>query len=157
MLPTFTVVTCVAAFVIIACLAVMRAQQAEGSRALARCTLAGYIVTLLYITVFSRTAITQMRLHLIPFENFNPIKWIGFAENVILFLPAGALLLAGTSCAVHTGLWFGSFLSLCVELLQLISRRGIADIDDLLANTLGGLLGAAWYCLVRKAANKQNT
>ena len=83
MLPTFTVVTCVAAFVIIACLAVMRAQQAEGSRALARCTLAGYIVTLLYITVFSRTAITQMRLHLIPFENFNPIKWIGFAENVI--------------------------------------------------------------------------
>ena len=157
MLPAFTIVTCVVAFVIIACLAVMRTQHADSSRALACCTLAGYIVTLLYITVFNRTAIAQMRLHLTPFEEFNPVKWIGFAENVILFLPAGALLLAGTSCAVHTGFLFGGFLSLCVELLQLISRRGIADIDDLLANTLGGLLGAAWYCLIRKIACSQNT
>jgi len=149
MLPTFTIIACITVLVLIACLAVMRTLQADGSRALACCTLAGYIVTLLYITVFSRTAITDIRLHLIPFENFNLIKWIGFAENMILFLPAGALLLAGTSCAVHTGLWFGGFLSLCVELLQLISRRGIADIDDLIANTLGAALGTLIFAAVR--------
>lgn len=156
MLPAFDRIILLTCLLLIIFLAALSLRHGEGSP-LAACVLGSYIVTVLYITVISRTAITDIRLHLIPFENFNRIRWIGFAENMILFLPAGALLLAGTSCAVHTGLWFGSFLSLSVELIQLISRRGIADIDDLLANTLGGLLGAAWYCLVRKAASKQNT
>ena len=31
--------------------------------------------------------------------------------------------------------------SLCVEIMQLVTRSGVCDIDDVILNTLGGCLG----------------
>lgn len=38
--------------------------------------------------------------------------------------------------------------SLCVELLQLVAKVGVFDVDDLILNTLGGLMGFWIYYLL---------
>ena len=40
--------------------------------------------------------------------------------------------------------------TLCIESLQLVTRVGVFDVDDLLMNTLGGLAGWVCYCLALK-------
>ena len=65
--------------------------------------------------------------------------------NVMLFVPMGYLL-------PYVFNWFRAratirpvlacfFLSLATENMQLIFRRGLYDLDDLLSNTLGGFIG----------------
>lgn len=44
--------------------------------------------------------------------------------------------------------------SLCVELLQLALKLGCCDIDDLLLNTFGGLLGYLVYLLIHAISIK---
>ena len=38
-------------------------------------------------------------------------------------------------------LFWGFFLSETIECLQLISRKGVFDVDDLFSNTLGAFVG----------------
>lgn len=72
--------------------------------------------------------------------------------NVMLFVPMGYLL-------PYVFSWFRDgarirpvlacfFLSLATENLQLIFRRGFYDLDDLLSNTLGGLIGQMLFISV---------
>lgn len=145
-MPTFAIITLLVGLVLISCLSVLCTQQAAGSRGLSRCALFGYVVTMLYVTIFSRMPVLEVRLQLIPFFEFNRIKGIGFVENMILFVPAGALLLLSFPLRARWGYAFGFLLSLGVEILQFFSHRGIADIDDLIANTLGAMLGTC-FCI----------
>jgi glycopeptide antibiotics resistance protein len=63
--------------------------------------------------------------------------------NIIAFMPFGMLMPRLSERANNwffvTVLAFG--LSLVVEVIQLIGRFGCFDVDDLLLNTIGGLLG----------------
>lgn len=65
--------------------------------------------------------------------------------NIILFMPLGALiplLWENTSFFITT---CGGFLfSLLIEISQLFNRRA-TDIDDLLMNTLGTIIGYVFY------------
>ena len=52
------------------------------------------------------------------------------------------------------------WLSLCIELFQLVSHFGAFDVDDILLNTLGGLLGFFCFLVVRfvyRKAHKEKT
>ena len=50
---------------------------------------------------------------------------------------------------------FYSFeLSLVVEILQLVFKVGSLDVDDLILNTIGGLLGFLIYDVVKKIIRK---
>ena len=75
-----------------------------------------------------------------------------FYLNMMLFVPLGYLL-------PYVFRWFRArvrvrpfifclLLSLLVENLQLITRRGMYDFDDIISNTLGGLLGQLLYIAV---------
>ena len=75
-----------------------------------------------------------------------------FYLNVMIFLPVGYLL-------PYVFRWFRArvrirpvafclLLSFMVENLQLISRRGMYDFDDIISNTLGGLIGQLLYIAV---------
>ena len=41
-----------------------------------------------------------------------------------------------------------------VELAQLVTRRGSCDVDDVILNTLGGLLGYLLFALSRRLARR---
>jgi glycopeptide antibiotics resistance protein len=81
----------------------------------------------------------------------NAIRNIGL--NILLFVPFGLFLswLLGTTKRKYMLLvtLFGMLLSLTVELIQFIFPTGrVADIDDLLFNTLGVFFGICiWYGL----------
>lgn len=83
-----------------------------------------------------------------------PFAFVNLAGNIICFIPFGLLL---------PRLWerTGSFWCFLVctlgtvaviELLQLFTMRGICDIDDLLLNTVGALLG---YIICKTAMSRQ--
>ncbi|OZM58397.1 hypothetical protein CIB95_02170 [Lottiidibacillus patelloidae] len=81
----------------------------------------------------------------------NAIRNIGL--NIILFVPFGLFLswLLGSIKRKNMLLvtMFGMLLSMTVELLQFIFPTGrVADVDDLLFNTLGAFFGFyIWYSL----------
>ena len=75
-----------------------------------------------------------------------------FYLNMILFVPMGYLL-------PYVFRWFRArvrirpvlfclLLSLLVENLQLITKRGMYDFDDIISNTLGGWIGQLLYITV---------
>ena len=81
-------------------------------------------------------------LNLIPFQDFSPSNLLGMVLNAIMFAPLGFLLPAYFERYRHWGrtLAAGFLTSLTVELIQLFTFRA-TDVDDLIMNTLGCLVG----------------
>lgn len=77
---------------------------------------------------------------------------LNLAGNVIAFVPFGFFLpILHFKCRSLLYTTFFSFeLSLVVETVQLVSKVGSFDVDDLLLNTIGGALGClAFLCMNR--------
>jgi glycopeptide antibiotics resistance protein len=73
--------------------------------------------------------------------------------NIAVFIPFGMflVLLSKNKGMSFKGVLTRSFsLSLCFECLQVISSLGIFDVDDLILNTIGGLLGYCAFKLYEK-------
>lgn len=69
---------------------------------------------------------------------------INLVGNIVIFIPFGflILLLSKDKEISFKGVFFRSLcLSLCLECLQVVFSIGSFDVDDLVLNTLGGLLG----------------
>lgn len=84
------------------------------------------------ITSFSLNGITELYLNillLVPMGYFLPYLFRWFRRNEIKFKATVASFLV----------------SLCTENIQLITKRGYYDIDDIVANTFGGFLGGALF------------
>lgn len=126
-----------------------------------------YMLILVYFLLlsdgFGRTVrYDKMHFNLIPFvEIMRFIRYresIGFfyvvinlVGNVVAFIPFGALIRWVINRRVRwyqvTGYTF--MFSLSVELLQLVAKVGSFDVDDLILNTLGGLVGFFVYYVLR--------
>ena len=80
-----------------------------------------------------------------------PLFLINIVGNMVAFMPFGFFL---PMIWKRTDHWYTTtilsfVMSLCVETVQLVSRVGSFDVDDLLLNTVGGLLGFLGYRLLR--------
>ncbi|MBS7008797.1 VanZ family protein [Anaerostipes sp.] len=86
-------------------------------------------------------------------HNYNLIPFIGedlsyIILNVLLFLPMGVflpLVQKKENRSLKRTILFVFSLSLIIECVQFFFVGRLADIDDLIANTLGGVLGYALY------------
>lgn len=67
--------------------------------------------------------------------------------NVNMFIPIG--MLAGWIWK-WKGLWFAVGLSVVIEALQLVTSRGLCEIDDVVHNCLGAVIGVGVVMLTRK-------
>ena len=69
--------------------------------------------------------------------------------NIMLFLPFGYLL---PTLFPRLRWWqvilLGLVFCLCIESLQLVTKLGYADVDDLINNTLGAVIGFLCYKLI---------
>ena len=81
-------------------------------------------------------------LNLIPFQDFSARNMEGMILNAVMFAPLGFLLPAYFERYRHWGrtLAAGFLTSLTVELIQLFTFRA-TDVDDLIMNTLGTVVG----------------
>lgn len=92
-------------------------------------------------------AIPDLRINLMPFS--EPINTVGYQLNVVMLVPFGflaPLLWPRLDRLWRTALAGLSF-SLLIELSQLVNYRS-SDVDDLLMNTLGAVIGFAAYRLL---------
>lgn len=78
----------------------------------------------------------------IPFRDFSSANIVGMSLNILMFIPFGAFLpiYFGRFWKMSTTVLAGVFMSFTIEVLQLFTFR-LTDIDDLIMNTLGTLLG----------------
>ena len=108
---------------------------------------AAYLFFILAGTVLIRKPGT-LRYELMPFwswskpEHFNQI-----IINILMFIPIGFLL--GIKVG-WKGIPIAALFSLIIELIQLITHRGLFEFDDIIHNTLGTVIGFGIYALLGK-------
>lgn len=109
---------------------------------------------------FGRYTYSEFRYNLIPFSTiedflnfnqFNTKRWvINLIGNVGVFVPFGILLpfvFEERIGRLYVKFIIGLFV---LELTQLLSRRGVFDIDDLLLNSVGFIVGYGSYRIIVK-------
>ena len=126
-----------------------------------------YLIAIIYLAFISREPAPYLRYSINPFGaarrglefggglisgllhgDVKVTNWTsleGIILNILLFIPFGYLL---PSLFPKLRWWqvilLGLAFSLTIELLQLITKLGYADVDDLINNTLGAAIG--WLC-----------
>lgn len=80
------------------------------------------------------------------------IDWVGYIENVIMFMPLGFLLpffvrKKHILIEIPVVIFYGLSFSLLIELSQLLNIRA-TDVDDLLMNTSGAVIGYLIYLIL---------
>lgn len=131
----------------------------------------GYIAVLAYVCFFSerygRTVSDTYHYNLQPFREISRFytyrEIIGFRGfvinlfgNILAFMPWGFIVPVMRKrprkflyTAVSTLL-----LSLCIETVQLLTRVGSFDVDDLILNTIGGIAGFIVYTVVNSVRRR---
>ena len=117
-----------------------------------------YLYIVIGITVLSRsesgTRFVSFELFRIFRNTFQARKQI--YENVIMFVPY-SILLFGLS--KHLRKWWvmllvGAGSSLLIEVMQWVTHTGYFELDDILTNTIGMLLGYALAYFISKLKDK---
>ena len=106
------------------------------------------VFLILYITLLRRAPgyNENIRLHLKLWPNAG--VWAGNLLNLILYVPFGWT--SQRWKANRKRIVIAAFmLSVCCEVLQYVTGRGMADVNDILFNTLGTAVG---ICLAGKVA-----
>lgn len=137
-----------------------------------------YIGFLIYFLLFSEwygrdvRGVQECRYNLELFREIRRfwIYWekIGYFSmlanlvgNILIFVPFGFFMPMASKYRSLLGTFFYSFgLSLYVEIFQLITKVGSFDVDDMLLNTIGGVLGYLLFLICngvrrRYGANKK--
>ena len=111
-----------------------------------------YIIGVYHFTSTGSLYNVEMRkdlINLIPFS--SDIDFIGYFLNAVLFVPLGILVpliyikMDKLKYIFGTGLGF----SMLIEISQLLNNRR-TDIDDLILNTVGAIIGFALYKIFNK-------
>lgn len=117
--------------------------------------LSGYLFFLLWLVLFKFSYdipgvllnYNTRSLNLVPFV--DSIR--DMVNNIVYFIPLGLLLgINFKQVTIWRKLAFVFALSLGVEILQFIFAIGRTDINDVIANTLGGLIGLGLYEVIKK-------
>ncbi|MDD3401740.1 MAG: VanZ family protein [Hespellia sp.] len=139
---------------------------------------ASYLVFLVYFLIFSdwygrSGEMSNYRYNLVLFKEIRRFwenqatlgtfaVFENLAGNILIFIPLGFFVpMASRYKSFFASLLCTFGLSLCVEIFQLITKVGSFDVDDLLLNTIGGIIGhlifAIFYALRRAHVKGKNT
>ncbi|WP_338215036.1 VanZ family protein [Lacticaseibacillus salsurivasis] len=133
-----------------------------------------YVILLLMLTVF-RQWYYPWQLHFYWNRPLSAINWTPLVNtfklrlgsqidlwyqsfgNVLWFIPFGFGLpsLRRTKIAAWRVIGWGLLLSLAIESLQFVLASGVADIDDVIFNTIGTILGFGLWRLLSPRSRKR--
>ena len=113
----------------------------------------GYAFFALAITVLDRTPFDGLHFQPQLFWSWSvPRLRDQIIMNVVGFIPIG-FLLASVLCDNHRSVWLAiplaALFSLSIELLQLVTSRGLFEFDDILHNSLGAVIGVGIFIAFR--------
>ena len=120
-------------------------------------SLSAYFTILITITLMGRTGQVDSNIRdiFLSYQNLSTrdINIIyDMIFNIILFVPAGVLFgmkmknVIAFSCVCT--------ISFLIEFLQLVSKRGVFEIADLIHNIIGGTIGIVFICGITKIRQK---
>ena len=140
-------------FIVGSAIAFIKKGRNEGLRISARLFLLFYVVVLFCSTVFFRKNMgATTRNWYYPLWHYRLIvqgEVLLFSEvimNVVVFVPIGFTLgLAFRKLKGWHAVLAGMGISLGIELLQWFFRKGFADVDDVIHNALGCVIGYLLY------------
>ena len=78
--------------------------------------------------------------------------------NVVVFIPVGLLL--GSAFKQMTwwkALLIGCSISIAIESLQFCFMKGFSEVDDVMHNTVGCLIGFGFYSLIELSTRLRKT
>lgn len=129
-----------------------------------------YVIAIVYFLllsdIYGRTeGYLDYRYNLIPFLEIKRFAlsalnggsihagdvFMNLAGNVIAFIPFGALLRWVRNKKTGAGIviLYTFLFSLSIEIIQLVTKVGVFDVDDLILNTAGGAIGYLCYRILR--------
>lgn len=123
--------------------------------------LAGFVFSFYLFLVIAATGIGNTtassfspEIILIPFRDMF-VAPMHFILNIAAFVPFGIFLplLYKRCCNVKTVSVVGFLFSVSIELMQMLGW-GVTEVDDIIANTFGVILGYCFYCLINKRMHK---
>ena len=106
-------------------------------------TLLTYLYLVIVATILTRNPSENARVVLTPFWSYreamiSDFTWFQVRANILMFVPVGFLLpLVIKKRALLYGVCFSAF----IEILQYITHRGTCEIDDVISNTIGLIIG----------------
>lgn len=117
-----------------------------------------YMFLVLCSTVFYRTSSFFVHYNLMPFWSYVK-TFNGRSElvseiicNIILGIPIGFFLkLIFINCRIWLSIIIGGLLSVIIEALQLFLKRGYCELDDVLNNILGCIIGYTFGLILKNS------
>lgn len=131
-----------------------------------------YIAALVYFVFFAesmgRYQTEEYRYNMVPFKEIKRFlqNWtkvgrksviFNILGNIVAFMPFGIALpvISNDKLKFFMVALYSMALSMGIELIQLVTKIGSCDIDDVILNTVGGILGYIVYCLFMKRNYKR--
>ena len=110
-----------------------------------------YIFLIFCSTVFFRTTSELRKYDIHPFWSYDrPELLVENIMNVVVFVPVGLLLgIAFKQMTWWKALLIGCSISVTIESLQFFFMRGFSELDDVMHNTLGCLIGFGFMIILR--------
>ena len=144
-------------FIVGSAIAFIKRGRNEGLRVSAGLFLLLYVMVLYCLTVFFRATSTTIHY---PFDFFwhykdfahEQLLWLPeVIMNIAVFIPVGlAFGLAFRKTKGWQAVLAGMGISVGIELLQWLFRKGFADVDDVIHNTLGCVVGYWLYRVLKR-------
>lgn len=130
------------------------ARRLDLVRRIALSLLIPYLFLTIVATVFTRSPSEEAQIMLEPFRTYrqyftDDFTWFEIRANVLLFIPIGFLLPMVIKKPVWLPPIIGIGISVIIELIQLITHRGMCETDDVISNTIGFLIGFAVIWLIK--------
>lgn len=106
-----------------------------------------YVSVIYYTTIFSRKELSEYKYNYQLFWSYlaDGQGSYYFKENflnILIFIPIGMILpYVIKSCKLWYVILVGLTISIPIEVLQLILKRGFSELDDIFHNTLGVVVG----------------
>ena len=113
---------------------------------------AQYIFFILWITLFSRRPGT-VRIFTCLFWEVKNHVWVDVLINILLFIPLGVLL--GILTESWKAVIYGFLLSVFIEFAQYVFILGYCQMDDVLNNTIGTVVGFGIWNLLSVLMKKR--
>ena len=127
-----------------------------------------YLINVLYITVLDRATLNEQTLRLIPGHSYYLIlstEWDNtglylvesIIGNILLFIPLGMFLMQFLRPKYRIWIipFVAFFASFSIEIIQYQQQTGIFEIDDLLHNVWGAIIGCCIYKAIQQKEWKE--
>lgn len=128
----------------------------ESAKGIFRLLFIEYLFLIFCSTVLFRETKDVRKYEFIPFWSYERADLFPeIVMNVVVFVPVGLLFgVAFKKMKWLSVLLSGICISVSIEILQLLSKRGFAEVDDVIHNTSGCAIGFGVYSLIKYGYEK---